>query len=202
MPKGQLHSGKEHLARQSKTGKTRVEGPEDRKGDLAGKTPHIEYSLGVSVITERLYIDGKQDLKIKKSTLNSTRHSFHAFSSSSSSSSLINNHFADANANPVVLISSLSDAPISDQELYNSAAAAGVADWTAEMVIISILQPQNVDLLHRIRRLRGFGWSELFPFPALVWLGPRRRNEEGRVMLFFFFLGGGENSDGMLYYHV
>ena len=30
-------------------------------------TPHIEFSLGGSVITERLYIDGKQDLKkIKK----------------------------------------------------------------------------------------------------------------------------------------
>ena len=31
----------------------------------AEKTPHIEYSLGGSVITERLYVDGKQDLKNK-----------------------------------------------------------------------------------------------------------------------------------------
>ena len=35
----------------------------------AEKTPHIEYSLGGSVITERLYIDGKQDF-IKKNKKN------------------------------------------------------------------------------------------------------------------------------------
>ena len=34
----------------------------------AEKTPHIEYSLGGSVIYERLYIDGKQNF-LKKSQL-------------------------------------------------------------------------------------------------------------------------------------
>ena len=40
----------------AKREKQGVEGPENRKGTGAKKTPHIEYSLGGSVVTERLYM--------------------------------------------------------------------------------------------------------------------------------------------------
>ena len=49
----------------AKREKQGVEGPEDRKGDLRHRCREDEYSLGGSVITERLYIDGKQDIKKK-----------------------------------------------------------------------------------------------------------------------------------------